>query len=100
RGDKRGIVALDPRTPAGRRLAHVRRAILQELGPNITRRKRLLVEDVVLCQHRINLFNEKMISGEFSEYDDTVYLSYVANKRRQLQTWGLGPRLADLMDKK
>src|SRR6267378_3329243 len=89
RGQRRGIVRVDMRTRHGRLLKQTRAALLEHVGPHSTVAQRSMCERIAFLELRCALFDQKLISGEFTGNDANTYYALVGAMRRCYSAIGL-----------
>ena len=89
RGQRRGIVKVDGRSPEGRILKNARLTLLEFVGPDATPIQRSLIERAAMLELRAAMLDAKIVNGSFTEYDSKVYNAIVNSISRVYRTLGI-----------
>jgi len=89
RGQRRGIVKCDGRSPEGRILKNARLALLEFIGPDATPIQKSLIERAAMLELRAAMLDAKIVAGTFTEYDGKTYNAIVNSIARVYRTLGI-----------
>ncbi len=90
----------DGRTKQGRLLQQMRSELIRLLpGGQANAAQRALVERCAMLQLRISALDQRIVEGDFTEYDSKVYLAFSNSLGRTLARLGvLDPAVAQPVD--
>lgn len=90
---QRGVIgrSIDGRSTEGRYLRDFEARSIQHLGGSPSTTEQLLITRLARIALRIELFEEKMLSGNFTDHDGRVFGALNGAFLRSLQTLGLRP---------